>query len=111
MYCPKCGQELTRRGKELYCVAGAMGLSQRMEEELTAAVQQSPAEPVNPNPGTTPGSAWFCPRCRAALVRSGEDRYDLRMHCPRCGLALAGRVVYDLVELHPHEPCGAAEEV
>jgi hypothetical protein len=101
MFCPKCGRELERRGEELYCVAGDMGLSKVMEQRLSQLVGERSVHDIAPLVDTPASFAWFCPRCRHSLV-SGAQQNSLVKHCTHCGLKLLGSDVYALTELHPH---------
>lgn len=68
MFCPRCGNELVRHEGYLYCEAGDMGLSQKMEEALTEAVERTPVQSVEVTAGGTLARPWVCPRCRHAMV-------------------------------------------
>lgn len=97
MYCPKCGEILTRRNGELTCLAGDMGLSRNVEQRLMERYAPE-APPQSPLPLYVPQLhrsrwRWWCPGCG---VRLNE-----RQECPQCGKHLRD-LFYPLVELHPH---------
>ena len=89
LYCPKCAARMVRKGSELTCIPGDMGLSKKLETELLARfgahLRTDAAEPAL--------ATWFCPACRTAL---GSD-----LTCTTCGQGLRD-LLFQLVELHPH---------
>jgi Zn-finger nucleic acid-binding protein len=93
MFCPKCSAELVRRGSELTCVAGEMGLSQNVERILTERYSKHTASARRGEP-TTEQYPWFCPGCGVLL---GRD-----MLCPECHVSLRD-LQHQLVEFHPHK--------
>lgn len=101
MFCPKCGNPLlpkrSANGRdELYCVKGAMGLSQVMQQKFEERYRQN-ATPQFPNPPFDQqvhgGFYWFCP--------GDGERLNAHLECPTCGKHLRD-LVPPLVELHPH---------
>lgn len=100
MYCPYCGQELMITAGQRYCVAGDMYLSQNLAAAIDVLIRQSPP-PVHHETDTTAGaSRWFCPRCQQRMSSVARD--TLAQKCYACGLVLTGRIIYTLVEIHPH---------
>ncbi len=96
MYCPYCGEILTRRDGELYCIAGEMGVAPMLEQMLNA--RYSPNAPAqSPRPSYSPqihgNLRWWCPGCGIRL-----NQY---LECDQCGKHLRDLTVY-LIELHPH---------
>src|SRR5262245_14180425 len=98
MYCPKCGEALTRRHDgELTCERGEMGLSRNLERGLQECFVDRIWVPHDAAFSVEIGGAWWCPGCG---VRAEErNRGDLR--CPSCGVSLR-EFIRPLIELHPH---------
>ena len=91
LFCPKCAAAMERRGSELTCVPGEMGLSRVLEGQLLARFgEHVRADAPPPLPGS---AAWFCPACRTALSAD--------MICATCGGGLRD-LLFSLVDLHPH---------
>jgi PHP family Zn ribbon phosphoesterase len=99
MFCPKCGNEMIRQGKELYCPSGDMYLSMYLESRLAKAIESTPFEVVPAarlQPRTLP---YFCSRCTHELVQAN----DSTQQCPECSLTIDRGIIHDLIELHPHK--------
>jgi hypothetical protein len=97
MYCPKCGTPMERRGNELTCVAGNMGLSAALEQSLVAHFGvDSPVLAVPPLSFRV-GGQWFCPTNGTPMREA-----DGMVQCPRCARCFAGSKIYQLIEVHPH---------
>lgn len=97
MFCPKCGSQLERIGRELTCRRGDMGLSPHLEEELTAAFASGIIEPAPTPFDCNVGDDWFCPADGTPMLEHPRGLVE----CPACGRSL-NRFVHQLVELHPH---------
>jgi hypothetical protein len=97
MFCPKCGRELVDTGRELTCLSGQMGLSQRMAARLIECFVLKAREPRDVRAGFKWGGTWFCPGCG---VRAREEESGV-VRCPVCRSNL-GEFLYELIELHPH---------
>ena len=82
-----------------YCPSGDMPLSGTMRETLTELLHQTPYREHEADSTSLQGH-WFCPRCSSPMVQRQPDRLDVS--CPRCSIILSGKVIYQLVELHPH---------
>jgi hypothetical protein len=97
MHCPKCGAPMQRRGNELTCDAGGMGLSHALERSLLAHF--GPDSPVITVPPLSfrVGGQWFCPADGMPMRVA-----DHVVQCPRCARSLTGSQIYQLVEVHPH---------
>ena len=82
-------------GGEVTCRRGDMWLSQVMRTELEAIVH----EPAGRQEATTHlwGGRWYCPADGEPMVKE-----DGVVQCAACGRWLPGRVLYGLIELHPH---------
>ncbi len=73
-----------------------MGLSQVMRTELEAIAQ---ADPMTPDATEVRwGGRWHCPVDGTRMVEAKG-----RVRCPVCQRFLPGRVLYELIELHPHK--------
>jgi len=97
MYCPKCGTPMERRGNELTCVAGNMGLSAALEQSLVAHFGvDSPVRAVPPLSFRV-GGQWFCPKDGTPMREA-----DGMVQCPRCARCFTGSQIYQLIEVHPH---------
>jgi uncharacterized Zn finger protein (UPF0148 family) len=103
MFCPKCGAVFVEKEDTLVCPAGEMPLARVLLVALKERFdgRGSPGED-SPLP-TSVGGPWFCPGCGVQMVES-----DRHLRCPDCGRGLSWKMVYWLVERHPHrEPDGA----
>jgi predicted RNA-binding Zn-ribbon protein involved in translation (DUF1610 family) len=97
MYCPKCGEAMVWREGELWCVPGEMPLSKSVQTTLAEMIESAPPSTA----ATTSvklGEEWFCPADGARMV----DAEGGITTCPSCGRVLGLRLIYELVELHPH---------
>jgi tRNA(Ile2) C34 agmatinyltransferase TiaS len=103
MYCPYCGNEMELSQGYWYCRSGDMAFSRKMTEDLLAAIETTPFGPVtaNQNSNEPLGMSVYCPRCTHQMTGSGDN--TIGQVCPACGLSLRGRIIYHLVELHPHK--------
>jgi len=45
-------------------------------------------------------SQWYCPDCGQGMFISEPNM--LHQVCLSCGLKIPGRIIYRIVELHPH---------
>jgi hypothetical protein len=97
MYCPRCGRELVDTGRELTCLRGNMGLSQRMAARLTECFVLKTREPREVRASFEWGGTWHCPACG---VRAQEEEPGV-VRCPGCRRNL-GEFLYELIEFHPH---------
>lgn len=98
MYCPKCGDALTRRPNgELACEHGDMGLSQDLERRLHECFVVNTREPRDIMASYAIGGKWWCPGCGVQATEMNPR--DLR--CPSCQRSLV-EVLHALVEIHPH---------
>jgi hypothetical protein len=74
-----------------------MGLSQRIERELTECFVDRTRTPGVASLPFRVGGSWSCPGCGVAM---DETAPGLVM-CSKCGLSLS-EFIHALVELHPH---------
>ena len=109
MFCPKCGNHLIWHNGELFCDKGGTGLSPMVTRWLHQAIVTTPHLPVvATNLKEITHDAWYCPRC-ASPMSSREREPDaigaetLERICGHCGFIIPGRIIYQLVELHPHK--------
>jgi hypothetical protein len=86
---------MEQRDGEVTCLAGDMGLSIVMLEELSEIVAADPTL-SEPSPLRW-GGKWHCP-ADGSLMRE----QDGRVGCAECGRYLPSRVLYQLIEFHPH---------
>ncbi len=100
MFCPKCGDTMTRAEGTWYCASGDMALAGVLDRELTQLVEAAPVEQHSSGRQSQSHLNWYCPRCRGTL--SSLEPRTIGMSCGACGLQLPGPVVYRLVETHPH---------
>jgi uncharacterized Zn finger protein (UPF0148 family) len=96
LYCPRCGTVMGLMEGQVACLRGDMALSGVMTSELQAIAESSPSRPEPAN--FVWGGSWYCPADGERMVEeSGLVR------CPACERYLPGRVLYALIELHPHK--------
>jgi hypothetical protein len=93
--CPRCGDALEAVADEVTCRQGKMGLSQVVWSELQAIAQSAPSTPDAAE--IRWGGRWHCPVDGTRMVEA-----DGRVGCPVCQRHLPGRVLYALIEFHPH---------
>jgi hypothetical protein len=96
MFCPKCGDHLTDVDGEMTCIAGDMGLSKWLFSALTDLCGDPPQ--VDRSTRVRWGGGWHCP-LDGSLMSSSDTELPT---CPECQRVLPSRVVYQLIELHPH---------
>jgi uncharacterized Zn finger protein (UPF0148 family) len=94
--CPLCGDLMEVVAGEVTCRRGDMGLSQVMRSELEEIVRSPPSRPEAASIHW--GGKWHCPLDGERMVEDGG-----RVQCPACERYLPGRVLYQLIELHPHK--------
>ncbi|MEO5930421.1 MAG: hypothetical protein ABIR47_10860 [Candidatus Kapaibacterium sp.] len=70
---------------------------------LADIVENTPVQPTSPPETDSTSSRLFCPRCRHVLKKAITDREDWALQCPQCGVALGKVIIYQLIELHPHQ--------
>jgi predicted RNA-binding Zn-ribbon protein involved in translation (DUF1610 family) len=83
------------------CVAGGMPLSPRLEGKLTAKIESTPFESLAGEGLIETSTPWFCPRCGKRMLT--HDPRSLERVCVNCSLILEQRLIYELVEIHPHK--------
>src|SRR5579859_3853717 len=100
MYCPYCGNAMHSTLEGWYCSTGNMYVSPKLAEILLSLLEDTFIAPQTAVPWQdAKHSSFRCPRCRQQMV---SDTRGLKQRCMACGLDLPPRVVYQLVEFHPH---------
>jgi len=89
---------MIERDGELTCTSGNMGLSQVMRSMLTDYCVSEPLPQAARSTEVRWGGSWRCPLDGAAMSSSDTA---LPM-CPECDRILASRILYQLIEIHPH---------
>lgn len=82
---------------ELRCRDGDMPLAPNMQSELLDIVAHPPDEPAPRVLGFRYGGKWCCPADGAPMTE--ESGY---MRCSACGRCIPGRLIAQLIEMHPH---------
>jgi hypothetical protein len=82
---------------ELKCLPGDMPLSQSVRQALTeVCINDHPA--VDDLPRTIRwGGMWFCPEDGSEMIEN-----EGMVRCEVCEKRIPGRILYQLIELHPH---------
>lgn len=101
-FCPKCGIEMKSRFDgdrlvEARCERGDMDFSRAVAAELSREFFEDSSGRDVTKPLYAP-SLWYCPRDGAQMWQSDRRTYT----CTTCGRDLEGRILWSLVELHPH---------
>jgi hypothetical protein len=100
MHCPKCGNRLAREGATWTCARGNMPLSQRLNDLFEARFISGTDARKPGEMSYHVGVTWYCPGCGIAM-----DEAEGNIACSRCG-GMLNDVIWDLIELHPHEQPG-----
>jgi hypothetical protein len=98
MYCPRCRRPMEERGAVFTCERGQMETSLMLALGLREYAT-SEAVPIEEN-DLLSGGKLCCPSC-AAPLREQESCF----RCTGCGEGLAKRLIYMMIELHPHRDC------
>jgi ribosomal protein L37AE/L43A len=97
LYCPKCGDGLTKRDGIWHCESGGLEFSASLGARLEARFKSCFKSGRKPEQPMRLG-LWYCPACGIPLNETTE--------CRACGLSLHG-MTRELIELHPHlDPSG-----
>ena len=99
MFCPKCGDEMTRVNSAWACVRGNMPLSTDMSDAFTEVFLNRIRSGRYRQTTPPVGGKWYCPGCGVPMVQTVGS-----LKCPKCRETL-GEVLFPLVEFHP--PAGA----
>ncbi len=99
MHCPRCGDRMFRRDGRLWCAAGRMDFSPKVDAELTELVTSEPSKLGVPSSSVRWGGRWFCP-FDGFRMRFNESGLPA---CPSCDRVLQGGLLYQLIEFHMHE--------
>lgn len=104
MFCPRCGDVLTRiEDGRLMCINGQMEVTKALEKKLEECYVLKLRQPREGKFSSRIGGQWFCPQC-GVLIQ--EQDGDLR--CSSCHQTI-NEFIFSLVEFHPHfykEKCG-----
>ena len=99
MYCPWCGDEIVMVGRELTCRRGNMGLSIFLGSALKERF--SPVASLESATSMSTGG-FFCPGCGIPMIRVLGEEPIPTYTCPQCAKSIDRKIVYNLIEFHPH---------
>src|SRR5262245_24332525 len=97
IYCFRCADKLIVRRGERFCVRGNMGLSKKLSELVDTALAASPSAAAPPADINT---NFRCVRCRGVMAQTHDTG---TLTCSGCCLQYSPSMVYQMIELHPHE--------
>lgn len=97
MYCPRCGDELTKIGKILYCEKGDMEFSENLTNRFIECFELKTRIPKDLRFSFVIGGSWFCPLDRNKMIENNGY-----LKCQNCNLTL-NEFIHTLVERHIHK--------